>query len=55
MLWYVSTLSPDRASVTAGAFRRFLTTPAGTQIMLEPARGVPPNRFKPPVYVTLWN
>lgn len=55
MLWHVSTLSPDRASVTAGAFRRFLTTPVATQIMLEPARGVPPNRFKPPVYVTLWN
>ncbi len=55
ILWHVSTLSPDRSSPTAGSFRRFLTTPAATQIMLEPARGVPPNRFKPPVYVTLWN
>ncbi len=55
MLWHVSTLSPDRSSATARAFRRFLTTPLATQIMLEPARGVPPNRFKPPIYVTLWN
>ena len=55
MLWHVSTLSSDRSSATAGAFRRFLTTPLATQVMLEPARGVPSNRFKPPVYVTLWN
>jgi len=55
MLWHVSTLAPDRSSPTAGSFRRFLTTPVATQIMLEPSRGVPPNRFKPPVYVTLWN
>ena len=55
LLWHVSTLSPDRSSPTAKSFRRFLTTPVATQIMLEPTRGVPPNRFKPPVYVTLWN
>lgn len=55
MLWHVSTLSPDRSSPTAGAFRRFMTTPVATQIMLEPSRGVPPHRFKPPIYVTLWN
>jgi DNA-binding transcriptional LysR family regulator len=55
MFWHVSTRSCDRSSATAGAFRRFLTTPVATQVMLEPARGVPPNRFKPPVYVTLWN
>lgn len=55
VLWHVSSLSPDRSSPTAGAFRRFLTTPDATQIMLAPARGVPPNRFKPPVYVTIWN
>jgi DNA-binding transcriptional LysR family regulator len=55
MLWHVSTLASSRTSSTAWAFRRFLTTPAGTQIMLQPSRGVPPHRFKPPVYVTLWN
>jgi DNA-binding transcriptional LysR family regulator len=55
MLWHVSTLTSDRASRTAWSFRRFLTTPVATQIMLEPSRGVPPSRFKPPVYVTLWN
>ncbi|HEV7536884.1 MAG TPA: LysR family transcriptional regulator [Acidimicrobiia bacterium] len=55
MFWHVSTLAIDRASTIAWAFRRFLTTAVATQIMLEPSRGVPPNRFKPPVYVTLWN
>lgn len=55
VLWHVSTLMPDRCSATAGAFRRFLTTPDATQIMLAPARGVPPQRFRPPVYVTIWN
>ncbi|HEV7864832.1 MAG TPA: substrate-binding domain-containing protein, partial [Acidimicrobiia bacterium] len=55
LLWHVSTLSPERSSPTANSFRRFLNTPAATQLMLEPARGVSPNRFKPPVYVTLWN
>jgi DNA-binding transcriptional LysR family regulator len=55
MLWHVSTLASDRSSRTAWSFRRFLTTPAATQIMLQPSRGVPPGRFKPPVYVTLWN
>ena len=40
---------------TAWSFRRFLASPVATQIMLEPSRGVPPGRFKPPVYVTLWN
>jgi len=55
MLWHVSTLASNRSSATAWSFRRFLTTPVATQIMLEPSRGVPPGRFKPPVYVTLWN
>ena len=55
MFWHVSTLTSDRSSPTAWSFRRFLTTPVATQIMLEPSRGVPPGRFKPPVYVTLWN
>jgi DNA-binding transcriptional LysR family regulator len=55
MFWHVSTLAIDRASSIAWSFRRFLTTPVATQIMLEPSRGVPASRFKPPVYVTLWN
>lgn len=55
VLWHVSTLPTGRSSPTAGSFRRFLTTPDATQIMLAPARGVPPNRFRPPVYVTIWN
>jgi hypothetical protein len=55
MLWHVSTLTSNRSSPTAWSFRRFLASPVATQIMLEPSRGVPPGRFKPPVYVTLWN
>lgn len=55
MLWHVSTLTSNRASPTAWSFRRFLTTAVATQLMLEPSRGVSPGRFKPPVYVTLWN
>jgi LysR family transcriptional regulator, low CO2-responsive transcriptional regulator len=55
LFWHVSTLAIDRASPIAWSFRRFLTTPVATQIMLEPSRGVSPGRFKPPVYVTLWN
>lgn len=55
MFWHASTLTSNRASPTAWSFRRFLTTAVATQIMLEPSRGVSPGRFKPPVYVTLWN
>jgi hypothetical protein len=25
------------------------------QLMRSPAAGVPPSRFKPPVYVTIWS
>jgi LysR family transcriptional regulator, low CO2-responsive transcriptional regulator len=52
--WYVTLLERERRSTAAGALRRFLGTPEAMQLMRSPAAGVPPSRFKPPVYVTLW-
>jgi DNA-binding transcriptional LysR family regulator len=55
LLWHVTMLAPDRRSTAAAAFQRFVGTPAATQAMHAPLRGVPPSRFRPPVYVTLWS
>ncbi|HEX6454155.1 MAG TPA: LysR family transcriptional regulator [Trebonia sp.] len=54
-VWYVSMLERERRSTAAGALRRFLGTPEAMQLMRSPAAGVPPSRFKPPVYVTIWS
>jgi DNA-binding transcriptional LysR family regulator len=53
--WYVSVLSVDRRSPVAGSLRHFLGTPPAMQLMHKPGRGLPPSRFRPPVYVTLWS
>jgi LysR family transcriptional regulator, low CO2-responsive transcriptional regulator len=53
--WYVTTLSPDRRSPAAARLRNFLTTPDAMQLMCSPGTGVPPSRFRPPVYVTIWS
>jgi LysR family transcriptional regulator, low CO2-responsive transcriptional regulator len=53
--WYATLPDRDRRSAAADALRRFLSTPAGMHLMLSPAAGVPPSRFKPPVYVTIWS
>jgi len=53
--WYVSTLRPDRRTEGAAYLRNFLSTPAAMQLMCTPGAGVPPSRFKPPVYVTIWS
>ncbi|GHF61566.1 DNA-binding transcriptional LysR family regulator [Amycolatopsis bartoniae] len=53
--WHLSTLPPDRLSTAAAALRHFLTTPAAMQVMRSPGAGVPPSRFRPPVYVTIWS
>lgn len=53
--WYVTTLSPDRRSPAAARLRNFLTTPEAMQLMCSPGTGVPPSRFRPPVYVTIWS
>jgi DNA-binding transcriptional LysR family regulator len=53
--WYVTLLERERRSTAASALRRFLSTPEAMQLMRSPAAGVPPSRFKPPVYVTIWS
>jgi DNA-binding transcriptional LysR family regulator len=53
--WYATTLTPDRRSATAGAFRRFLGTPEAMHLMQSAGTGSPPSRFRPPVYVTIWS
>ncbi len=55
LLWHVTMLAPDRRTGAAAAFHRFVGTPAATHAMHTPVRGVPPSRFRPPVYVTLWS
>jgi LysR family transcriptional regulator, low CO2-responsive transcriptional regulator len=53
--WYVTTLNPDRRPESARCLRNFLSTPEAMQLMCTPARGVPPSRYRPPVYVTIWS
>jgi len=55
LLWYATTLLPDRRSAAAASLARFVTTPDALHAMHAPAAGVPPSRFRPPVYVTLWS
>ena len=54
-LWYASMLAPDRRTAAAWALRRFVTTAEATQALLARAGGVPAERFRPPVHVTLWS
>jgi DNA-binding transcriptional LysR family regulator len=54
-VWHVTTLTPDRRSEGARRLRSFLSTPDAMQLMCAPGRGVPPSRFRPPVYVTIWS
>ncbi|HWG65402.1 MAG TPA: LysR family transcriptional regulator [Streptosporangiaceae bacterium] len=53
--WNVTLLERQHRSRAASAFRRFLATPVAMQLMRAPATGVPPSRFRPPVYVTIWS
>lgn len=53
--WYATTLRPDRRPAAATYLRNFLATPDAMQLMCSPGTGVPPSRFRPPVYVTIWN
>jgi molybdate transport repressor ModE-like protein len=55
LLWYVSTLDPDRRSPAATRLRRFLGTPDAMHVMHRADRSVPVSRFRPPVYGTLWS
>jgi DNA-binding transcriptional LysR family regulator len=53
--WHATMLDRDRRSAAAASLRRFLSTPEAMQLIRSPAAGVPPSRFKPPVYVTIWS
>jgi len=53
--WQVSMLERQHRGASASAFRRFLGTPEAMHLMRSPAEGVPPSRFRPPVYVTIWS
>ena len=53
--WHVTSLVPDRRSAAAASFRHFLGTPEAMLRMGRPGAGVPPSRFRPPVYVTIWS
>ncbi|HEY1279338.1 MAG TPA: LysR family transcriptional regulator [Acidimicrobiales bacterium] len=53
--WHLSSLMADRRPRAAGAFQHFAATPQGMQLMHKPGQGVPPSRFRPPVYVTIWS
>jgi DNA-binding transcriptional LysR family regulator len=55
LLWHATMLRPPRRSAAAAALARFITTPDATHAMHAPLSGVPPSRFRPPVYVTLWS
>ena len=55
LLWHATMLSADRRSPAASALRRFIGTAEATHAMHAATTGVPPSRFRPPVYVTLWS
>ncbi|MEP7025902.1 MAG: LysR family transcriptional regulator [Actinomycetota bacterium] len=54
-VWHATLLERQQRSTAASALRRFLTTPEAMQLMRSPAAGIPPSRFRPPVYVTIWS
>jgi len=53
--WHVTLLGRQHQSMAASSFRRYLGTPEAMHLMRAPAGGVPPSRFRPPVYVTIWS
>ncbi len=53
--WYATLLERQHRSTAASSLRRFLGTPEAMHLMRSPAAGVPPSRFRPPVYVTIWS
>ncbi len=54
-VWHATLLEREHRSTAASALRRFLGTPEAMQLMRSPSAGVPPSRFRPPVYVTIWS
>ncbi len=53
--WYLTTLAPERRSIAAETFRHWMSSATALRVMREPGAGVPPSKFRPPVYVTLWS
>ena len=53
-LWFASTLA-DRRAPAAAALARFITSPEATQALLARSHGVPAERVRAPVHVTLWS
>ena len=53
--WHVITLNREHRPVAASSLRHFLGTPEAMQLMRAPTEGMPPSRFRPPVYVTIWS
>jgi len=53
--WYATTLPLQRRTAAASSLRNFLGTPEAMHLMRAPGAGVPPSRFRPPVYVTIWS
>ena len=53
--WYATTLRRERRPSIAGSLRHFLSTPEAMKLMRSPGSGVPPSKFRPPVYVTVWS
>jgi DNA-binding transcriptional LysR family regulator len=53
--WHVTTLRSERRTEPTSYLRNFLSTPDAMQLMCSPGTGVPPSRFRPPVYVTIWS
>ena len=54
-VWHATLLDRDHRGSAAASLRRFLSTPEAMQLIRSPSAGVPPSRFKPPVYVTIWS
>lgn len=55
LCWHATTLPSDRRSAAATSLRHFLGTPTAMRLLGAPGAGVPPSRFRPPVYVTIWS
>lgn len=53
--WYATMLEREHRSTAGSALRRFLGTPEAMHLIRSPAAGIPPSRFRPPVYVTIWS
>lgn len=55
VVWFATTLAVERRSPAAGSMRHFLSTPEAMKLFRSPGAGIPPSKFKPPVYVTIWS